>query len=380
MKKSIFTALFAATAFCGFSQEKEAEASKFTFSGYIDSYYMLNFNSPTSRSNLGASGYERAFDQKSSQFSLGLVQTKFGYSTKSSDVVVDLTFGPNADLGQYGNVIGPLGAGKGSTALAIKQAYFNWKASDKLTITAGQFGTHIGYEVIDAPINYNYSLSNLFNNGPFYHIGAKANYAFSDKFAAMVGLVNNVDNLNDNNSSKGFIYQVFTSPATGWNLYFNGISSNESAPLASGKDDSGSYNLMDLTTSYQITPKYLIGLNAAYGSQTGDFQGGGSVGDSKTWGGVALYSNYAFTDKFSLGGRYEVFDNTSGARALRNPDGGGTDVSSLTLTATFTAAEGHLLIKPELRTDGYKTAQFTDGDGKAQKSQTTLGLHFIYKF
>jgi len=39
-----------------------------------------------------------------------------------------------------------------------------------------------------------------------------------------------------------------------------------------------------------------------------------------------------------------------------------------------------LLIKPELRSDSYKTAQFVDGDGKDQKSQTTLGLHFIYKF
>lgn len=304
-----------------------------------------------------------------------MVQTKFGYSTKSSDVVVDLTFGPNADLGQYGNVVGPLGVGKASTALAIKQAYFNWKATDKLTFTVGQFGTHIGYEVIDAPVNYNYSLSNLFNNGPFYHIGAKANYAFSDKAALMLGLVNNVDNLNDNNSSKGLIGQLFLSPASGWNVYVNGITSDES-----NDNDGSSYNLFDLTTSYQITPKYLLGLNAAYGSQTGDYQGGGNIGKSKEWGGVALYSNYAFTDKFSLGGRYEVFDNTSGARGLRNADGGGTDVSSFTLTATFTAAEGHLLIKPELRTDAYKTAQFTDGDGKAQKSQTTLGAVFIYKF
>lgn len=375
MKKTILTLALSTFSLLGFSQEKETESSKFTFSGYIDSYYFLNFNSPSNRSNLGASGYERAFDQKSSQFSLGLVQTKFGYSTKSSDVVVDLTFGPNADLGQYGNVVGPLGVGKASTALAIKQAYFNWKATDKLTFTAGQFGTHIGYEVIDAPVNYNYSLSNLFNNGPFYHIGAKANYAFSDKAALMLGLVNNVDNLNDNNSSKGLIGQLFLSPASGWNVYVNGITSDES-----NDNDGSSYNLLDLTTSYQITPKYLLGLNAAYGSQTGDFQGGGNIGKSKEWGGVALYSNYAFTDKFSLGGRYEVFDNTSGARGLRNAEGGGTDVTSFTLTATFTAAEGHLLIKPELRTDAYKTAQFTDGDGKAQKSQTTLGAVFIYKF
>jgi hypothetical protein len=65
---------------------------------------------------------------------------------------------------------------------------------------------------------------------------------------------------------------------------------------------------------------------------------------------------------------------------LRAADGSGTDVSSLTLTATFTAADGHLLIKPELRSDSYKTAQFVDGDEKEQKSQTTVGLHFIYKF
>jgi hypothetical protein len=375
MKKTIITFALCTLSLLGLSQEKEAESSKFTFSGYIDSYYFLNFNSPSNRSNLGASGYERAFDQKSSQFSLGLVQTKFGYSTKNSDVVVDLTFGPNADLGQYGNVIGPLGAGKASTALAIKQAYFNWKASDKLTFTVGQFGTHIGYEVIDAPVNYNYSLSNLFNNGPFYHIGAKANYAFSDKAALMVGLVNNVDNLNDNNASKGLIGQLFVSPASGWNLYVNGITSDES-----NDNDGSSYGILDLTTSYQITPKYLFGLNAAYGSQTGDFQGSGNIGKSKEWGGVALYSNYAFTDNFSLGGRYEVFDNTSGARGLKNAAGEGTDVTSVTITATFTAAEGHLLIKPELRTDAYKTQQFTDSKGVGQKSQTTLGAAFIYKF
>jgi hypothetical protein len=379
MKNPLPTLVLSALTFCGFAQEKEAESSKFTFSGYVDSYYLFNGNAPTNRSNLGVSGYERAFDQKSSQFSLGLVQTKFGYATKSSDVVVDLTFGPNADLGQYGNVIGPLGAGKATSAIAIKQAYFNWKASDKLTFTAGQFGTHIGYEVIDAPVNYNYSLSNLFNNGPFYHIGAKAAYAFSDKSSLMLGVVNNVDNLNDNNSSKGLIAQYFVSPKEGWNVYVNGITSDES-----NDNDGSSYQLLDLTTSYQITSKYFIGLNAAYGSQTGDFQGGGSVGSNKTWGGVALYSNYAFTDKFSLGGRYEIFDNTSGARALRyiDADGNasGTDVKSFTLTATFTAAEGHLLIKPELRTDAYKTMQFTDGNGKASSSQTTFGTVFIYKF
>jgi Putative beta-barrel porin-2, OmpL-like. bbp2 len=383
MKKALTTAFSLLLGFSSFSQEKTEDKGKFTFSGYVDSYYMANFNNPRDRSNLGASGTARAFDQKSGQFSLGLVQTKIGYSTAKSDVVVDLTFGPNADLGQYGNVLGPLG--RGTTALAIKQAYFNWKATDKLTLTAGQFGTHIGYEVIDAPVNYHYSLSNLFNNGPFYHIGVKAAYAFSDKFSLMGGLVNNVDNLNDNNGKTALIAQLFFQPVAGWNVYINGITSNEATEdITTGTTPDASYNLLDLTTSYQITEKFLLGLNVATGSQKGDYQGGGGPSTSKTWGGFAIYPKYDVSSTFSIGARYESFSNQDAVRGLRitNADGSftGVSVSSITLTPTITVADSHLLLKPELRIDTYDKNFFTDGDGKATKSQTTLGLAMIYKF
>ena len=379
MKKSLTTVFSLFLAFGAFAQEKKEEAkSPFTFSGYIDSYYTANFNNPKDRSNLGASGTARAFDQKSGQFSLGLVQTKLGYATANTDVVVDLTFGPNADLGQYGNVIGPLG--KGTTALAIKQAYFNWKATDKLTLTAGQFGTHIGYEVIDAPLNYHYSLSNLFNNGPFYHIGVKAAYAFSDKVSLMAGIVNNVDNLNDNNNSKGLIAQLFVSPVAGWNVYINGITSNEAGKDATtGTTPDASYALLDLTTTYQVTDKFMLGLNAATGTQKGEYQGVAGPVTSKPWGGAALYTKYDVSSSFALGARYEVFDNSSAVRGLQ-VNGEGVVVNSLTLTPTFSVADGHLLLKPELRIDSYNKNFFVDGDGKDQKSQTTLTWAMIYKF
>ncbi len=365
----------------------DATKGKFTFSGYIDSYYMANLNKPASRDNLGAALNARAFDQRAGQFSLGLIQTKFGYSTAKSDVVVDLTFGPNADLGNYGNLIGPLG--RGTSSLAIKQAYFNWKVSDKLTFTAGQFGTHIGYEVIDAPVNYNYSLSNLFNNGPFYHIGAKATYAFSDKASLMLGLVNNVDNLNDNNRKKGLIGQLFVSPTTGWNVYLNAIVSNEATADSLGNTPDANYSLFDLTTTYQLTEKFFLGLNAAIGSQKGDYQSSTFTDKAQSWSGIALYTNYAVSSTFGLGARYEYFDNKNGARALRNRLGDGTSVNSITFTGNFTAADGHLLIKPEVRMDSYAkparsaegNLQFQDSKGNFTKSsQTTLGLAFIYKY
>jgi len=362
--------------------------SKFTFSGYVDAFYFANLNNPKSQKNLGSSGFERAFDQRAGQFQVGLVQTKMTYSTDKIEGVVDLTFGNNADLGNYGNVIGPLG--RGTTALAIKQAYITYKATDKLSFTMGQFGTHIGYEVIDAPLNYNYSLSNLFNNGPFYHVGLKANLAISDKFSLMAGVVNGVDNMYDNNKAKAVIAQAFISPAQGWNVYLNWIGSNESSNTSA--DSTGYFSLFDLTTTYQVTEKFFVGLNAAYGSQKGDYQGVTPYyTKALNWGGVALYSNVKFSDVAGLGIRAEYFDNTSGVRFLRNTLADtGTDVISFTFTPNFTLADGMLTLKPEFRIDSFKkiegagnegVQQFEDSKGNFTKnSQTTIGLAAVFKF
>jgi hypothetical protein len=359
--------------------EEEAQGA-FAFSGYLDSYYMANFNKPASRSNMGATN-ARVFDQRSGQFSLGLVQTKVVYTNAKSEAVVDLTFGPNANLGNYGNSLF-------NTALAIKQAYFTYKFTDKFSMTAGQFGTNIGYEVIDAPANFNYSLSNLFNNGPFYHAGLKATYAFSDKASLMVGVVNNVDGLGDNNRAKGIISQLYFKPVENWNVYLNYIGSNEANTDSLGKQPDGFYQVFDLTTSFQITEKFLLGLNAAYGSQKGDYQGYGGPVDSESWGGVAVYANTALTDNFGIGARYEYFNNDNGVRGLLTPAGLGTKVNSVTLTGNISLADGHILVKPEFRLDAYpkvkgtgEAQQFQDSDGAWTKnSQTTFGLAFIYKF
>ncbi|WP_409014360.1 porin [Dyadobacter sp. CY326] len=370
------------------AKDEEEAKGAFAFSGYLDSYYMANFNKPASRSNLGARGTARVFDRKSGQFSLGLVQAKVAYTNAKSEAVVDLTFGPNADYGNYGNLLSPLDGTKTSTALAIKQAYFTYKFTDKFSMTAGQFGTHIGYEVIDAPANFNYSLSNLFNNGPFYHAGLKATYAFSDRASLMVGVVNNVDALGDNNRAKGIISQLYFKPVENWNVYLNYIGSNEANTDTLGKQPEGLYQVFDLTTSFQITEKFLLGLNAAYGSQKGDYQGYGGPVDTESWGGVAVYANTAITDNFGIGARYEYFNNDNGVRGLLTAAGLGTSVNSVTLTGNISLADGHILVKPEFRLDAYpkvngatELQQFEDSDGEFTKnSQTTFGLAFIYKF
>ncbi|MDQ3536507.1 MAG: porin, partial [Bacteroidota bacterium] len=210
LKYLLLITLFS-TSICSLQAQEDSLSSKgtLTISGYVDSYYQYNLNKPQSGYNTG-----RIFDLPHNSFSLGLVQTVFSYSIKRLNVVADLTFGPNADLGNFGNE---------GTSRLIKQAYISYDFTDNLTFTVGQFGTHIGYELIDAPLNFNYSLSYLFGNGPFYHTGAKFDYALTDKIGLMVGVLNGWDALQDYNDKISIAAQISLAPAEGFDVFVNWI-------------------------------------------------------------------------------------------------------------------------------------------------------------
>lgn len=339
-----------------------------TISGYIDSYYQYNFNRPASGQNTG-----RVFDLPHNQFSLGLVQTVFSYSIDRLNVVADLTFGPNADMGNFGN---------SGTSRLIKQAYISYDFTDKLTFTIGQFGTHIGYELIDAPLNFNYSLSYLFGNGPFYHTGAKIDYALTDKVGLMFGVVNGWDALVDFNDKKSVVAQFSVAPVEGWDVYVNWIGGDEYGGASAFGVAEGSYtSLFDLTTSFQLTPAFLMGVNAAYGAFTSGNNPGPELADQyaedATWGGAALYMNYAFNEMAGIGVRGEYFSDPHGIRYPGVP----LDVTSVTLTGNVKLAESRFMIKPELRFDAAREGFFENADGDfIKKSQTTMGAAFIYAF
>lgn len=399
MNKLLHTLALTAVSLAAHAQADSTDTGKLTVSGYIDSYYLTAFNRPKSGNLLGTDQLAgRAFDRLTDQFALGLVQAKLAYSNKKSDLVIDLTFGPNADLGNFGNTTGALNlyrpaspyvAALYGTSAAIKQAYFTYRIVPKLSVTIGQFGTHIGYEVIDAPLNYNYSLSNLFNNGPFYHIGLKAAYAFNDKTSLMLGVVNNWDNLTDNNKQKSLIGQFSFKPLNTWAVYLNWIGGYGDDAYISTLVDAGTLpvasndyqrNLFDLTTTYQVTPKFFVGLNAAYGwykfSDTNAEQAISTLfgSTSPNWGGAAFYTNYAFTDVVGLGVRYEYFNDKHGVRYLH------TSNNSLTITAPITLAAGKLQVKPEFRLDVAPGAYYENSLGAGTDRQSTLGVAFIYKY
>ncbi|MBX9850802.1 MAG: porin [Cytophagaceae bacterium] len=399
MRRIALLALFVLTTslFKAYGQDSTASGG-LTISGYVDAYYTYNFNNPPFAPNdptalpqpLGFTVQNpgRIFDIKHNQFSLGLAQTKFAYTKGKLTGVIDLTYGPNAELGNFGNVFG--------TMMSIKQAYMDYNFTDKLKFTIGQFGTHVGYELIDAPLNFNYSLSYLFGNGPFYHTGAKLAYT-GEKFGVMAGVVNGWDSQFDFNKSKSIIAQLYVAPVEGWSVYINYVGGDEkngaSFPTIAVADSASTVShIFDLTTTYQISDKLKIGLNAAYG--TGNLlidtvALAAATPEEKylnaSWYGAALYVNYSVSDNFGIGIRAEHFNDEDGVRYVTVSTGVPASYTEFTLTGDIRFNDGMFNIKPEFRIDMASKDVFRkyDSDGKltgATDIQPTLGTAFIFKF
>ena len=368
---------------------------KLSVSGYFDTYYFANLNNPSTRNNLGASGISRGFDRYPGQFQLGMFMTRTAYNYKNTEMVGEIGYGPNVEYGSYGNDFrykwGTIIANSTYSAIMIKQAYITTKASEKLSFTMGQFGTHIGYEMIDAPLNFHYSINNTFNAGiPFYHLGVKANYSATEKIGLMAGLVNGTDNINDNNRGKSFIGQLSWLPTENLSIYFNTIQGNEANARATGKDTASYFGVLDLVANYKLSDRWSITYWGMRGTLRGEFQGSGYDAKSKHWFGSSVYLTYIISNTVSIGTRIEYFDNRDGARSLLT-HGKGTDAETLTLTAKFSLADDRLQIKPEFRIDHFRKItssngedalqQFADQNGNFTKTnQATLGVAAIYKF
>ena len=327
MKKIIFTALLA-VSFIATAQEEEK--GTFTLSGTVDTYYSTNL----STSAIGTTGV--LTDVPANGFGLGMANTIFSYEKGKAGVVADLAFGPRAN------------AANAYTG-AINQLYAYYNASEKVTFTLGQFNTFYGYEVISPAGNFNYSVSYLFNAGPFSHTGLKIDYAATEDLSFMVAITNPHGVVAGANSDSDNYQLGFQTGYKG--QYFN---------LAYGADGFGDTDVLylDYTGGFDISDSLYLGINAAYANSE-DADAG--------YQGVALYLQNTFSDTFSLGLRPEFFTTTSGS--------GDESISAFTLSGNTSLSDSLKLIT-ELRYDTSDDVTFIGGEEKV----TGLTIAAVYSF
>lgn len=315
--------------------QDDEDKSPFSLSGSIDGYFR------TTGADAGAAttATPTSFANQTG-FALGMGNLIGSYESGSTGAVIDLVFGPRGTEATFAN-----------DALngIINQAYAYWNVSEGTTLTIGRFNTWVGYEVIAPAANFNYSVSYLFSNGPFSHIGAKADFTLSEDVSLMLAITNPWDT-NDISASGTYavggqlgVYGQFL------NVYYDG----------GGQGGLGFE--IDYTGGIDVTEDFFLGINAAYNDNSETETG---------FYGVALYPQISTSDSFAIGLRGEYFQPTADAF---DPEG----VTAITLTGSYT--KENLIIKPELRLDSSE-GLFLDGDGAPSDSLASFLIAAIYSF
>jgi hypothetical protein len=356
-----------------------------TLSGFVDSYYGYNSNHPASLVN----GTE-PFTPFNNQFGLNMVELVMA---KSPDATSRTGYDVALGFGQAMNAVNGAEPRTGlNFAQYLKEAYFSYLApvGKGLQIDVGKFVTPAGAEVIESNANWNYSRSVLFYYAiPYFHYGARAKYAFNDKWAITGYLVNGWNNIVDNNSGKTTGFSLAWTPNKKWGVTQNFLIGPELAPNASlgfAVDPNGSNSsyrqLWDTVITYSPNSKLSWMLNGDYGR--GDRYcvvpgGSGCITSSSpvNWYGAAGYVKYAFNSKYTLAGRYEYFEDPDGfATGLL-----GTNQHWQEGTFTFERdIASHIISRLEYRHDATSQPYFAKGASALSRTQDTASLGLIFSF
>jgi hypothetical protein len=268
-------------------------------------------------------------------------------------VVADLGFGKRAEEFSYNDA---------NTMLAIKQAYVTYAAKDNIKLTAGSWATHVGYELVDAYLNRNYSMSYMFSYGPFFHTGIKADIT-AGKSGFMIGVANPTD-LKSASFQQKFGIAQYSYGGEKVKLYLNYVGGNWGSEQKQKQ--------IDAVVTGAISDKFSIGFNGTVQSNKFKDANGKYDADALTWWGSALYLNVDPTANFGLTLRGEYIDNEDTYLAIP------TSVFETTLSVNLKV--GALTIIPELRLDSGKEEAFIKNDGTTTKSTVTGLLAAVYKF
>ncbi|HMR91942.1 MAG TPA: outer membrane beta-barrel protein [Chitinophagaceae bacterium] len=335
------------------AQDSTTKENPLTLSGSVDGYYRFNFdNTPN-----GGFGYNSftSFTNSQNSFQLGMASLKAEYALGKAGAVVDLGFGKRAEEFTYADE---------NTLLALKQAYVYWNASEKVKLSLGKWGTHIGYEVLDPQLNKNYSMSYMFSYGPFSHTGIKADFDLGSGNGLMVGVANPTDVTAPTWSSTKVLNAQYSHAGDKLSLYVNysGWFGAKSTPEAV------SVNQFAVTASAQVTDNFSIGYDGTVQLLKNEIKDG-----SDKWWGSALYFNYDPGEKVGLTLRTEYFSDEKDAVKV------GANVFQSTLSLNYKV--GNFTLIPEIRLDNASQPVFAKKDGiTAKKNTATALLAAIFSF
>ena len=332
------------------AQDEEEEGLQ--ISGSVDTYWKYDFSGY--KNSDGTSNIGTSFADEQNSISIGMIDVSLSQTVGKASFVGEIAFGPRS----FKSIPLFQADGNDNIYVGIQNLYATYQFNDVFSMTAGYMGTFVGYEVISPAANFNYSTSYLFSFGPFQNSGIKADFAVSDRFSFMVGLFNDWNVYEDFNGVSDFGAQIHFVPVEDWDVYLNFVTGDPSGTI------------IDLTTGWQVTDGFYMGLNAADYSASGSDAG---------YTGVALYPQLSLTDAIGIGLRYEYFK----LKEYKDGDGMTFDSQSINaFTLTANLKSGPLTIIPEVRLDGGNDEFFFKNSAGTEmsKSASQFLIAAVYAF
>ncbi len=287
MKKIMLLVTFNFASLIIIAQEVKCS---FTFTGYVETYYLYNFNNPGTHNQ---PNFIYSFN-RSNEFNLNMGYTKATYSTDKIRANLALMTGTyaHANLSAEPEVFRNLLEGNIGVKLSAKK---------NIWLDAGIFASHIGFESAIGKDCWNLTRSLLAENSPYYESGVKIGYTSTDeKWYVAAIILNGWQRIKrpDGNSTPGLGTHVTYKPS-------EKVTVNSSTFIGNDKPDSvrrmryfhNFYGIFKLSNKWFATLGFDIGTEQKIKRSR----------KMNTWYSPVIIIKYAATDKLSLAARAEYY-------------------------------------------------------------------------
>lgn len=322
-----------------FGQTDSSKNSSTVMTYSIDTYYRYDLNdAPNKTNNL------TSFTNSKNSFELGMASIKAEHAIGKISATADLGFGRRAQEYSYNDA---------GTMMAIKQLYLSYTPIPAIRFTMGKWATHIGYELVDAYANRNYSISYAFTYGPFFHTGLKADISLGGKSALMLGIANPTDFSTTTSANKVVLAQ------------FSTATKNERLKTYLNFQGGTGFSQFDLVLNGSINRQFSINYDGTIKSVKN-----GTTNHS--WNSNAIYLNFDPANQWGITLRTEYFNDPDKITVA------GTSVLQTTLSGNIHLQ--NLTLIPEFRIDHASQEIFNKSNGAGTGLDACFLLAAVYKF
>lgn len=294
MKATIFSMLIFLVAYHS-SIAQEPSNNPLTIGGYLETYYLYNFNRPPSNSQPGFIYSHNRVNEVNAN--LGFLKASYITEKVRGNFALMTGTYANANLATEPGVL-----------KNIFEANVGIKISStkNLWVDAGIFSSHIGFESAIGKDCWTLTRSMLADNSPYYESGAKISYTTDNSKWFLSALVLNgwqrIQRV-EGNSLPSFGTQITFKPTSS-------ITLNSSSFIGTDKPDSARQMryFHNLYGTFQLSDK----LGLTVGFDLGVEEKSPEVSSNNTWYSPVVIVKYAVNNKLSVTMRGEYYEDKNG--------------------------------------------------------------------